>query len=888
MGWVLVHAGHLLPLVGLGGWFGAARLARARANRPSRDTVPFELSPDARLLLMACSVGAALVHAEVIRSHFQESTLYGWFFVLSAAAQLIWGLLVLRWPDRALLVSGAIGNGLIVVLWVVTRTTGLPIGPEPWQAESVGAFDVVATVLELALVIGSVALLAGTRGVRRSLPKYDSRETSRMLANLHAPAASTQNSAGRIGGLRHSGDERPATLVSGDRGRRAGRPSESGGVRPTVSWLLDYLPRGNMLDPQEWQKRHSFLQWILLVHLPSLFVFGVALHHTAAITALALVPPLLCLIAGHFTPRMRLSSLFVTAGLVYCSAALVGFSRGSIEAHFHFFIMIGFIALYQDWLPFLWNIVFTVVSHGVGSAWSQNLIFNHKSGELHPWTWSAIHGAAVLAACVGVVIFWRTTEDEQEKSVRLTRKLADAEIGRRKFTSDMLINLARRNQSLLYRQLGIINQLEEQERDPDALAELFRLDHLATRIRRNAESLLVLSGEGPPRTWSEPVLLLDVVRAAIAETEDLDRVAFYLDERLAVMGHTVTDLTHLLAELVENAVRFSPPEASVIIRLRPYPAAPGSHVLTIEDCGIGMRREDLNAANELLTHPQEVDLSVSQRLGLHVVARLAERHGITVSLTLTPGSGITAVVVLPESLFGDLQLDAPAPAIRQHAMPVGSLAVAAPAPPAPPASPPRIGASPRNGETVRPWNGNEGLDVRTDFGLGDDEPWSGWWEPVLEGPVLDGSALEEPTSGSEANGPAEPGNGSIPGPGFAEGNGSTPGNDSSVPVRTGNGRAEPAPEPSGFHPGPPAAPQGEAPLARRIPQSHLAPELREESQVVQPPDRAVADGNRTREALSRYQASRRAARALVEGEDTGNFDAANFDTDPPDSGDGQS
>src|SRR6266511_2521981 len=151
------------------------------------------------------------------------------------------------------------------------------------------------------------------------------------------------------------------------------------------------------------------------------------------------------------------------------AVGLVGFSRGSIEAHFHFFIMIGFIALYQDWLPFLWNIVFTVVSHGVGSAWSQNLIFNHKSGELHPWTWSAIHGAAVLAACVGVVIFWRTTEDEQEKSVRLTRKLADAEIGRRKFTSDMLINLARRNQSLLYRQLGIINQLEEQERDPDAL-----------------------------------------------------------------------------------------------------------------------------------------------------------------------------------------------------------------------------------------------------------------------------------------------------------------------------------------------------------------------------------------------------------------------------------
>src|SRR6266705_5769334 len=106
----------------------------------------------------------------------------------------------------------------------------------------------------------------------------------------------------------------------------------------------------------------------------------------------------------------------------------------------------------------------------------------------------------------------------------------------------MLINLARRNQSLLYRQLGIINQLEEQERDPDALGELFRLDHLATRIRRNAESLLVLSGEEPPRVWGEPVPLLDVVRASIAETEDLDRVAHFIDERLAVNGHTVTDL----------------------------------------------------------------------------------------------------------------------------------------------------------------------------------------------------------------------------------------------------------------------------------------------------------------------------------------------------------
>ena len=163
----------------------------------------------------------------------------------------------------------------------------------------------------------------------------------------------------------------------------------------------------------------------------------------------------------------------------------------------------------------------------------------------------------------------------------------------------------------------------------------------------------MLSGEEPPRTWGRPVPLVDVVRAAIAETEDLDRVVFAVDERLAVSGNAVADLTHLMAELVENAVHFSPPEASVIIRTRPYLQPPGAHVLTVEDWGVGMRAGDMAAANEVLAAPQEVDLSVSQRLGLHVVARLAQRHGIEASLTPTPGNGVTAAVVLPASLFAD-------------------------------------------------------------------------------------------------------------------------------------------------------------------------------------------------------------------------------------------
>ena len=332
-------------------------------------------------------------------------------------------------------------------------------------------------------------------------------------------------------------------------------------------------------------------------------------------------------------------------------------THGTIEAHFHFFIIIGFIALYQDWVPFLLNIVFTVISHGIGSAWQRTLIFNHAAAQAHPWLWSLIHGVAVLVACVGSGPRSggspRTTQ--REKDV-LGRRLADAEISRRQFTSDLLANLARRNQSLLYRQLEIINQLEESERDPDALADLFALDHIATRVRRNAENLLVLAGEQPPRTWSEPVPLRDVMRAAIAETENLDRVVFVVDEQSAVVGHTVTDLTHLLAELTENAVRFSPPDTAVTMRARPDRRDEGGTAASPSRTGASAcPPSDLAEANALLADAAATSTCrSSQRLGFHVVARLATRHGIKVALSATPGSGITAVVSLPPSLFAPL------------------------------------------------------------------------------------------------------------------------------------------------------------------------------------------------------------------------------------------
>ncbi|MGH3927974.1 MAG: hypothetical protein ACRDTT_34780, partial [Pseudonocardiaceae bacterium] len=131
----------------------------------------------------------------------------------------------------------------------------------------------------------------------------------------------------------------------------------------SLTRLLNYLPRGNLLDDVTWRKRHQFLLWVLFLHIPAFLVFGLWLGYSVATIGLfVLAAPTACLLLGSAVPHRQVASLFVTAGLVYCSSALVGLTNGNIEAHFHFFIIIGFIALYQDWVPFLWNIVFTVLS----------------------------------------------------------------------------------------------------------------------------------------------------------------------------------------------------------------------------------------------------------------------------------------------------------------------------------------------------------------------------------------------------------------------------------------------------------------------------------------------------------------------------------------------
>ncbi|NWF28969.1 nitrate- and nitrite sensing domain-containing protein [Streptomyces sp. PKU-EA00015] len=209
----------------------------------------------------------------------------------------------------------------------------------------------------------------------------------------------------------------------------------------------------------------------------------------------------------------------------------------------------------------------------------------------------------------------------------------------------MFTNLSRRSQGLIQRQLSLISELESREADPDQLSSLFKLDHLATRMRRNGENLLVLAGEEPGRRWTRPVPLVDVLRAAASEVEQYERIELAAVPATEVAGRVVNDLVHLLAELLENATSFSSPQTKV--RVTGHALPDGRVLVEIHDTGIGLSPEDLAAINERLASPPTVDVSVSRRMGLFVVGRLSLRHGIRIQLRPSDSGGTTALVMLP-------------------------------------------------------------------------------------------------------------------------------------------------------------------------------------------------------------------------------------------------
>ena len=250
-------------------------------------------------------------------------------------------------------------------------------------------------------------------------------------------------------------------------------------------------------------------------------------------------------------------------------------------------------------------------------------------------------------------------------AARTAISAAADEVKIRRGVNDVFRSLARRNQSLLTRQLQLLDAMERRVHEPEELADLFRVDHMTTRMRRHAEGLLIVAGGSSGRTWREPVPIVDVMRAAAAEVEDYTRIRVTSRTGAALAGHAVADIIHLLAELVENAATFSP--ASTPVRVDGEKVARGV-VVEIEDRGLGIGGEHLAQINSTLSDPPLFDLSGSDQLGLFIAGQLGRRHDVKVTLRSSAYGGITAVVLIPRDLIvdtGEPEVPLPLAGIRE-------------------------------------------------------------------------------------------------------------------------------------------------------------------------------------------------------------------------------
>jgi len=310
----------------------------------------------------------------------------------------------------------------------------------------------------------------------------------------------------------------------------------------------------------------------------------------------------------------------------------------------------------------------------------------------------------------------------------------------RKGISDIFVHLARRNQALLDRQIEFIDQLEANERDPDQLANLFRLDHLATRMRRNAESLLVLAGAEPSRRRGRPVALAEVLRVAVGEVADYARITVQELGDVHITAAAAVDTAHLLAELMDNATQYSAPDTPVEVSGRHD--LNGAYVLSVVDRGIGFGAEQLRAANAVLSDPPVLGLDLSASLGFVVVGLLSRRHGITVQLHSAPHGGCVASVTLPAAVV-DVPAITPGPESLLDRLPAPPPPVAAPAPAAsgpepittPPITTPPITTPPIAGEPAAVAGATESI-TDTPIGPG----------PSADAVVPGGPAVAEPAA----------------------------------------------------------------------------------------------------------------------------------------------
>ncbi|MFM9448516.1 nitrate- and nitrite sensing domain-containing protein [Streptomyces acidiscabies] len=487
----------------------------------------------------------------------------------------------------------------------------------------------------------------------------------------------------------------------------------------------------------------------------------------------------------------------------------------------------------------------------------------------------------------------------QRAAVEAAVKQAELRSG----VSEVFVNLARRSQVLLHKQLTLLDTMERRTEDTEELADLFRLDHLTTRMRRHAEGLVILSGAAPSRQWRKPIQLMDIVRAAVAEVEDYERIEVRRLPRIAVTGPAVADLTHLVAELLENATVFSPPHTAVQVLGE---RVANGFTLEIHDRGLGMTPEALLDANLRLAETPEFELSDTDRLGLFVVSRLAQRQNVRVSLQMSPYGGTTAVVFIPETLLTDdvpdtngigFRLDRPRTPKDKKELPVqlpgmpapvldGPVELEAPvgldfplaeddAPfgrrradrePAPVAELP----SRRTPKLVSSHGRPVGEDPRTrtddnGYPASHESPWDqGAGDSLTPLPSRRRGAsshqprADEPTPGA----PAVPG---VPGRGFGESDRHLP--ETALPRPRPEAVTPLRPEPPRTLPG---AVPGTGPLPRRVRQANLAPQLRQSpaSRTEDRTDLADRDADQVRNRMASLQRGwQRGREENAEGDD---------------------
>lgn len=403
--------------------------------------------------------------------------------------------------------------------------------------------------------------------------------------------------------------------------------------------MLAALPRGNLLDDAAWSRRHRLLLVLLALHLPVLSVLGILTGRPALQLLVELGPVGAALVAGVLTRSRLARSVAVTAGLVVCSSVLVHLSGGLTEAHFHYFVVLGFVGLYQDWRPYLVALAYVVLGHGVMAAVAPGVIYSDPHALARPWLWSLVHAGFVLAACVAQVILWKQTERQQAAAHDYYARLYEgeravvAQLRQAQDVKDQLIGVVGHEfRTPLTAIQGFARTLDARfdRMHPDAVQTCTQaIERESKRLNRMVTNLLTASEELVPAP-DDHCILHHATRAAVSEiTQIAPVVGRAIDVRIpadvtVAMSREAT--TQLLSNLLDNAVKFAAPDTDIQVTSRH-----DDQMVVLEVANVGPPISEIDR-ERIFDAFVQADSSDTRRysgmgLGLHIVAKIVHAYG---------------------------------------------------------------------------------------------------------------------------------------------------------------------------------------------------------------------------------------------------------------------